>query len=170
MSANCDVVILTSTYSRAARKLGFFFMAIVIIVGSFLLYNGEYSIAGVVTIIGFLLLFTKLALSSGGVQFSKDNVEISRNILWHNYYIAFPINTFTKVKIVQRYAHTMGEVGTSLYYLILIDEKKCSENLPMQETTGTDKAEKVYINAQKIVAVTGYNLEVEKSIANDFSL
>lgn len=163
-----EKVTLASSYCKSVRQVGLFFLSIVVLVSGFLAFKGVFSIGGVVTIVILLLFFSALAISSGGMTFTRDNIEISRKIAFYKYYLSLPTNGFSKLKLSRKYTNTIGEIGNALYYLELIANEEVGANMSLVEVTGTDKAAEVYADAQRVSSATGLPLEIDEFIKGDF--
>lgn len=170
MKSMSNGVILESGYSRAARITGVIIFLFLALVAGMIFLGGKGSVTFAIILAFVLLFFAKLAASTGGVRFTQDKIEMFRNILLHKHYVSFPTKEFSKLKIILKYTHTMGETGKPLYYLVLIKNEELDQSMPLVETTGTAKAKEIYINAKRVSAVTGLPLEIDELIKSDFPI
>jgi hypothetical protein len=163
-----EEVTLASSYCKAVKQVGLIILSIVVLVASFLAFKGVFSFGGVITIVLLLLIFSALAASSGGITFTRENIEISRKIILYKYYLSLPTNRFSKLKIMLKYSSSIGEAGSTLYYLELITREELGLNMSLMEVTGTVKATEIYMIAQRVSSATGLPLEIDEHLKDDF--
>lgn len=102
-----EEVTLASSYCKAVKQLGLIFLSVVVLVASFLAFKGVFSFGGMITIVLLLLIFSALGASSGGVTFTRENIEISRKIILYKYRLSLPTNRFSKLKIMLKYSSSI---------------------------------------------------------------
>ena len=168
MKINADSVALTSVYVRAARVSGIILLIWIGGIGGTILFKADYSFVLPLILMVVLSLSAMLAMSHGDVIFSKDKIEIFRNIMWYKYYKSMPTGDFTALRIKRKSSGGTGEQNSMLYYVMLIHKEGADKNYKMTEVTGTGKPKVIYDYAENIVAVTGWQFDIDERLIQEF--
>ena len=88
--------------------------------------------------------------------------------MWHKYYKSMPTGDFTALRIKRTSSGGTGEQNSLLYYAMLIHKEGADKNYKMTEVTGTGKPKVIYDDAENIVAVTGWQFDIDERLIQEF--